>query len=483
MTELAARLPTRAPNAATRTALVSLAAAALGALAFVMAVMLNGLNVSIALSLAGGLAIVGFTLLAIRSYDTAVVIGLLSMGFVRFQPAPTDAAFAVIMVVAGATGRFRLGRVSLVIRCVIGLLLIVNMLSFMDVVEPKEAFQFFFITAYLLVFSVWMAGYMDSRARARTLTIIWLWVGAVSAVLSIVALYGSIPFRSLIISNVDGGLRAAGFFKDPNVFGPFLVPIAVILLEQQISPRVPKLLNLRPLTGWLVLATLTLGVLFSYSRAAWGNYAIAMAVMLIFSSVRKRGAKRATRAVVVLLATAGVAAVVLSATGSIAFLEHRAQLQSYDTSRFAAQSFGWNLGWTHPLGIGPGQFHFHYPVESHSTFVRTFSEQGPLGLLLWVAVLLVTLVIAINNVLDGRDTYGIGSAALLGAWCGLIFNSVVVDTLHWRHLWLVAALIWANTARRSTPSVRLRWPSSNGASAHPQGAPVGPRALAPSPRA
>ena len=47
---------------------------------------------------------------------------------------------------------------------------------------------------------------------------------------------------------------------------------------------------------------------------------------------------------------------------------------------------------------------------------------------------------------------GIGSAALLAAWCGLLANSAVIDTLHWRHLWLVAALIWAATvwsARRA----------------------------------
>ena len=37
----------------------------------------------------------------------------------------------------------------------------------------------------------------------------------------------------------------------------------------------------------------------------------------------------------------------------------------------------------------------------------------------------------------------IGSAALLGAWCGLLFNSGVVDTLHWRHRWVVLGLIWA----------------------------------------
>ncbi len=454
MAEFAARLPPRPAPVATRTVLVSLAAAALGALAFVIAVMLNGLEVSVWLAAVGGLALVGFTLLTVRHYDAAVVIGLLGMGFVRYQPAPTDAAFAVIMVVAGATGRFRLARVPLVVRWLVGLLLIVNVLSFIDVVEFREAFQFFFITAYLLVFSVWFAGYLDSSARARTVTIIWLGVGVVSAVLAISALYLPIPFRSLILSEVDGGERAAGFFKDPNVFGPFLVPIAVILLEQQISPRIPRLLKLRALTFWLLLATLTLGVLFSYSRAAWGNYAIAVGVMLVSLSIRRRGAQRAMKALIALLATGAVAAVALSATGSISFLEHRAQLQHYDTQRFAAQDFGWNLGWTHPIGIGPGQFRFHYPVESHSTFIRTFSEQGFPGLLLWMAILLVTLVIALNNVREGRDTYGIGSAALLGAWCGLIFNSAVVDTLHWRHLWLVAALIWASRARAPAPAPR-----------------------------
>jgi O-antigen ligase len=455
MNEFAARWPSPAPTAATRTvatrtALVSLAAATLGALAFGLAVMLNGLDVSVWVAAAGGLGLVGFTLLAIRSYDKAIVIGLLGMGFVRYQPAPTDAAFAVIMVVAGATGRFRLARVPLIIRWLVGLLLIVNVLSFIDVVEPKEAFQFFFITAYLLVFSVWFAGYLDSRARARTVVIIWLGVGVISAILAISALYLPIPFRSLILSEVDGGERAAAFFKDPNVFGPFLVPIAVILLEQQITRRTPRLLNLRGITCWLLLATLTLGVLFSYSRAAWANYAIAVAVMLICSSIRKRGARRAMKAVIALLATGAVALVTLSATGSIGFLEHRAQLQNYDTQRFDAQDFGWNLGWTHPIGIGPGQFHFWYPIESHSTFVRTFSEQGFPGLLLWISILLATLVIALRNVREGRDTYGIGSSALLGAWCGLIFNSAVVDTLHWRHLWLVAALIWASTLRRSS---------------------------------
>jgi hypothetical protein len=65
----------------------------------------------------------------------------------------------------------------------------------------------------------------------------------------------------------------------------------------------------------------------------------------------------------------------------------------------------------------------------------------------FVAIIAATFVAALRNAVAGRDTHGIGSAALLGAWCGLIVSGLFVDTLHWRHLWLVAALVWAASLR------------------------------------
>jgi hypothetical protein len=67
---------------------------------------------------------------------------------------------------------------------------------------------------------------------------------------------------------------------------------------------------------------------------------------------------------------------------------------------------------------------------------------------------LATLIFGLLNVARGRDTYGISSAALLAAWCGLVANSFFVDTMHWRHLWLVAALIWAGVMRERTSASR-----------------------------
>jgi hypothetical protein len=63
---------------------------------------------------------------------------------------------------------------------------------------------------------------------------------------------------------------------------------------------------------------------------------------------------------------------------------------------------------------------------------------------------------ALRNAVAGRDTHGIASAALLAAWCGILANSVFVDTLHWRHLWLVAGLIWAAQTSSSAGARPLR---------------------------
>jgi ABC-type xylose transport system permease subunit len=77
-----------------------------------------------------------------------------------------------------------------------------------------------------------------------------------------------------------------------------------------------------------------------------------------------------------------------------------------------------------------------------------------LGFIVLVGLLYGTFGMALRNAFAGRDTYGIGSAALLASWCGILANSTFVDTLHWRHLWLVAGLIW--TARQTSSSAGTR---------------------------
>lgn len=424
---------------------------AAGLIAVGMVPVLNASGISLALALAAGIGLVGMTLLAVARYDAAVGVGFLLMAVVRFEPAPPDAAFAVIMAVAAVTGRFHLSRAPRTIAWLIAALIALNLLSMMDALVTTEALRYAFITAYLAIFALWLTGYVDSPRRTKLIVVTWLVVGVVSAVVSSVALNIGFPGGELLLRR--GDMRASGLFKDPNVFGPFLIPIAVILLEERIQPR---LLRLRGWVSTLLLVALALGILFSYSRAAWGNFAIAVLVMLAAAAMRRSGGRRAMRTLASLVLIGAVVAVVLSASGSVGFLESRAQLQTYDSERFAAQSAGYELGWAYPVGVGPGQFQFHYTMEVHSTYLRVLSEQGFLGLAIWLALTLATLVFALSNVVRGRDTYGIGSAALLGSWCGLVFNAAVVDTLHWRHLWVVAALIWVGAIREREAAASAR---------------------------
>jgi O-antigen ligase len=391
-----------------------------------------------------GFAVVllGSLFLALAKRNAAVALGVVLLAAVRFQPAPTDVVFAVIMAVGLATGRFRLSRVNPGPILLIGAFLAFSLVSAIDVADPKRAVEFLGITVYVAVFGLWLASEVTSSPVAARFVRWYVIAGVVSAAISTAALLVSFPGHDLF-TRIG---RAEGLFKDPNVFGPFLVPAALIVLEEILSPR---LLSWRRSTKVLAFVALSLGVLFSYSRAAWLNLVVGLAVMVVVFSFRRGSGLHALRAVALVLAAAVAVGAVVSFTGSLSFLQERAHLQSYDSGRFGAQEESFHWAAQHPFGIGPGQFESYAHIAAHSMYARALAEEGVPGLLAIVALMLATLCWAGRNAILGRDTYGIGSAALLGAWTGLLLNGFFVDTLHWRHLWAVAALIWAGSARRS----------------------------------
>ena len=394
----------------------------------------------------GGLGLVAVLALAVARYEAAVALGILLLGVVAVEPAPPDGVFAVVIAVAVVTGRFDLDRAPLSMVALSAVFLLLNLVSMVDAVDPARAGTYFSITLYLVVFALWFSSYLNSERRARGVVRFYLLGAVLGALATSFALFASFPGSDLL-TTVDG-LRGKALFKDPNVYGPFLVPIALILIEETLTPR---LLRGRAIGKLVLLTVLMIGLFLSYSRGAWVNFGAAVLVMLLVLAIRRGGGKRAAT-LIVILGVGGTAIFgVVYLTGSLDFLQERAGRQSYDSERFAAQRQGIRFGEENLFGIGPGQFEVLAPVPSHNLYVRSLSEQGFLGLFAILALVLTTLLLATRNAVLGRDTYGIGSAALLGAWVGLAFESFVIDTLHWRHLWLVAALIWVG-ARRGQPT-------------------------------
>jgi O-antigen ligase len=323
----------------------------------------------------------------------------------------------------------------------------------MEAVDPARAATFASITIYLIVFALWIASWTRDRRRARTLLRIYLLVATVSAALGSIALFVPIPGHDLLTAYT--GTRARAFFKDPNVFGPFLVPAALALVQELLRPQ---LLRSNRRVKLAMLATLVVGILLSYSRAAWLNFVVGAVVMGVVFSLRRGGSRQAfVFAGLMAVAVATVAAAV-SLTGQLSFLQERARLQTYDSQRFAAQSAGLQLGERHPIGVGPGQFELYEPISAHSTYVRALAEEGPLGFLVLAGIMFGTLLLALRNAARGWDTHGIASTVLLAAWCGILANSVFIDTLHWRHLWLIAGLIWCAAAAQTSSYAGARSP-------------------------
>ena len=389
-----------------------------------------------------GIGLLGTLALALARYDAAIALGVLLLAVVRIEPAPADLVFGVLIALAFVTGRLHLERVPLSVTLLVSGFLALNLLASTAAIDGTRAATYFGITLYLGIFTLWLAAYVCSAQRARLVLVAYLAGAALSAALACLALIKPFPGSDAFVR----GPRAQGLFKDPNVFGPFLVPAVLILMEETVAPR---LLRFRLATKLVLLSVMTVGVVFSFSRAAWLNLAVGTVVLLVVLALRRGGARRAMALLVVTLVAGAALLGVVTATSSLGFLTERAALQDYDTQRFDTQASGVEIAVEHPLGIGPGQFERISELSAHSTYVRALAEEGVLGAFVVLGLVVLTLGFAARNVALGVDTYGIGSAGLLAAWCGLLANSSFVDTLHWRHLWLVAALIWAGTALRA----------------------------------
>jgi hypothetical protein len=439
------RLPRRdhaVAGPAVALAVVLVAAAGIGA---AVAVGMSAAEIPDWVAIAGGLYLLGMLALAIARYETAVALALLLFAIVRVEPAPSDAALAVIILVALVTGRMNLRTTPLGPAIGIAAFVALNLVTCIEVVDPARAAKFMGITIYLLAFALWVPSWVTSRDRARTLVRIYVGIALVSAAVGSLALFLPLPGHDVLTYYT--GTRARALFKDPNVFGPFLVPAALIVMHELLEPR---LLRSGRLLKLAMVFVLTCGILFSYSRAAWLNLVVGVMVMGVILALRRGGGKRAIVFLGVLALASAIVVVSIQVTGQLGFLQERARFQTYDNQRFGAQAGGIALAERKPIGVGPGQFELVEPISAHSTYVRTLTEQGVLGFVVIVALLYGTLLMALRNAVAGRDTYGISSAALLGAWCGILANSVVVDTLHWRHLWLVAGLIWAAPPQTSS---------------------------------
>ncbi|MGC9336220.1 MAG: hypothetical protein ACP5JJ_18925 [Anaerolineae bacterium] len=372
-------------------------------------------------------------LIGVLNYDLLALIAFSTVGFVWFEPAPFDVLLVVLLGLGLLTGRLRWPSSKRSTLVHIGLwgLVVTNLLSGVVLVPIHRNLRFLAITLYVLALFCFVRMYVVDRHSARTVLTGYL----VSAVLNVMAVLLGLAGADIPIPVVRFSIRGAGFFKDPNVYGPFVLLAALWVADQYIrrSWSVTRAGALLLLTGLLGA-----GAMLSMSRAVWINLAFSG---LLYGALMLRRAPRTDTARLSVLALVVVllALVALQFWGLDQVLWRPWKLYDYDYPRFAIQRRGIVAALTLPIGVGPGGW-----PNAHSLYVRTLAEHGVLGLAslgLLVGALVIPLA---HHAWHKRPNEGILSIAVLVASIGgQLINSLVIDSIHWRHLWILLGLAWS----------------------------------------
>lgn len=361
-----------------------------------------------------------------------LISATLFLPFVQREPAPWDvaaAAWIALLVIELPRRAFRFQSHYLML--LLAFVFLHVLLGLYWAGNSAGLFRYATITVFLAACSLGFQVASDNIHRA--LGVLRVFVVAAAAT----ATAGSLMFLAGE-TGPDG--RARGFFKDPNVYGAFLAAGLLVVIARRF------VLRERHGTDYPLCVLLCVGILFSFSRGALINLGVGLAPIFIACrrSIR-RGVFAAAAIGLVMLATASTAGV-----SGFAMQRLTSRDSISEEFRVVALQEGWQLFVENPLGIGPGQFQQREFVVkpavgvaglgAHNTLLRVATELGVAGLLLWICLTLFTLRCCWRNRYHPVDEVRFLAVACAAVLAGMTAQGFVLDTLHWRHLWMFMGL-------------------------------------------
>ena len=373
-----------------------------------------------------------------------------SIGLVLFEPAPVDILVGTLFIWCFVLGLMSIDRVISLAGLLIIIFLLTNIIPLYYVRDLSRSLYYAAVTFYL---TLWfpMMYFLTKRYGMSIISPVlqgYIVFSLLSSLLSVLAVFSIIPSFG-ILTYLDH--RALGFFKGPNVLASYLI-LTLLLLLYAAPPIIPR--SLPPYVRYAAIVITLAALVTSGSRAGWGNAAVTLALVFYFRLNASGAASE--RFNTILSAVAGFTALgaiflVLSSGNYGDFLSGRFQMQRYDAERFAAQESSLQHAMVNPLGIGPGQSESEVgtasivtsrgPVSVHNLYIRVLVENGWLGFLSFTGFLGLTLWKG-WLVTRSRGIWAPLGGIVTGVFVGTLLNSLVIDSLHWRHFWLQAALIW-----------------------------------------
>ncbi len=386
--------------------------------------------------------------------NAALWLAAFLSGFVIEEPAPYELYMALLSVVWLAFG--------LKLRAEFGPLIICLMLyisggiaSIPMAKEFGDAVMYISVSGFLAVTAIFYAAIIaDDPDRFRVIQSGYTISAVMVATIGVAGYFHLFPGADYF-TLYD---RARGTFQDPNVFGPFLVLPTVLLIQKLLRDSVLKNLALL-----LPLAILLLGIFLSFSRGAWGVLVAAVLLIYFLALVTEQNSRRRGR--LVLLGIAGVlacAALIAAAlsidTVSDMFAQRARLVQDYDGARlgrFARYSLGFQLVMEYPLGLGPLEFNKYFPEDEHNVYLKGFTTYGWLGGTVYITMAFWTLRALVPLLFKSRPWTAF-TQCVFAVFAAHLILSAIIDTDHWRHMYMLYGLAWGLIATDRIEMKRLR---------------------------
>ncbi len=368
-------------------------------------------------------------------------IAFLSSGYVLIEPAPFDLIILLSIVVflfAGARFPSQINWVFF-----IGIIHLAG--SFIGSLMSNNFSDSYFhiiITTYMVLFSFGLIimVYNDPQKIINIIINAYIAAALISTFLAIMG-YFNIASTSEAFTLYG---RAKGGFKDPNVFGPFLVLPLLFLIDKIIHFRLKY--KIIPI---IMLGILLLGLLLSFSRGAWGLFFFSS--LIFFLSMYYTSKTNHFRVVLslyifialIFLTLALLVAINLPAV-EVLFAERASLTQVYDVGddgRFAKHFYALKIAIEQPWGIGAREFRFEYGEDVHNTYLTTFLIGGWMAGFSFIFIMLSTMVYGFKYCFT-RHSLQKQFSFFYAVFLGLALEAWIIDIDHWRLLFIVLGVIW-----------------------------------------
>ena len=379
-----------------------------------------------------------------------VALTIATSGVVFSEPAPVDVLTIGLIVLLPTVGLAVFNPTLVAFFSLWALAAAAAVLAATFSLDLKTTLTHVAVTVYLYLAAVVFAGFVAKNPIAHTRLIYAAWTVAavVAAGAALAGYFGLLPGAAELFTKYG---RASGTFKDPNVFGPFLVAPILYMAHVALERSWTRMLVPLAVAGFLALA-----VLLSFSRGAWMNLAAATAIygyiMLLTSPRAGTRVKLVALLIALAIVSVGLIAVALTSDTISNMLSERASLaQSYDTGpegRFGGQAKAIELIAENPLGIGALEFsQRHHTEDVHNVYLSMLLNAGWLGGAIYWIMVGLTLILGFRFALKAQPTRPLFVIAY-SAFVAVALEGLIVDTDHWRHFYLLMAIIWGLMSAR-----------------------------------